>query len=123
MRQMLDPFVPVLRQLLLSKHDDVVVLALRGVTLLLKAALPTLSKEMPYVLKLIFYLLQRGGSTGNLTTQGCFKAITVVLRSDQYAKMLTQSQLKILLSFARQDLTEVHHESMHSSRSDMLVYS
>jgi hypothetical protein len=107
MREMLDPFVPLLRQLLLSKHDDVVVLALRSINLLLKADLPALAKDMPWILKLVFYLLQRGGATGNLTTQGCFKAVTGVLRHDKYAKMLTQSQLKILLSFARQDLTEV----------------
>lgn len=111
-RQMLNPYVPLLRQLLFSKHDDVVVLSLRSLSLLLKADLPSLTSELPWILKTIFFLLQRAGNTSSLTSQGCFKAITAVLRIPRYAKLLTQSQLKILLSFAREDITEVHRQAV-----------
>jgi len=111
-RQMLDPFVPLLKKLLYSKHDEVVTLALKGLTLLLKADLPSVEDELPWVLKTVFWLLQRAGSTGSTTSQGCFKAVTVVLREPRYAQLLTQGQLKILLSFARQDMTEVDRQSV-----------
>lgn len=104
--EMLDPFVGVTQKLMLSKHDSIVVLALKIFALLLQIHLPSLGHELPWVLKNIFFLLQRGGSTSSLTMQACFKALTVLLREAKGKVMLSQSQLKVLLSFAKQDICE-----------------
>jgi len=104
--EMLDPFVGVSQKLMLSKHDSIVVLALRVFTLVLPLNLPAMSAELGWVLKNIFFLLQRGGTTSSLTMQACFKALTVLLREAKGKVMLSQSQLKVLLSFAKQDISE-----------------
>jgi hypothetical protein len=104
--EMLDPFVGIAQKLMLSKHDSVVVLALKIFALLLPVRLPAIQDELPWVLKNIFFLLQRGGSTSSLTMQACFKALTVLLREAQGKVLLSQSQLKALLSFAKQDICE-----------------
>ena len=104
--EMLDPFVAMMQKLMLSKHDSVVVLALKIFSLLLPLHLPAMAEELPWALKNIFFLLQRGGSTSSLTMQGCFKALTVLLREAKGSVKLSQSQLKVLLSFAQQDILE-----------------
>jgi U3 small nucleolar RNA-associated protein 20 len=104
--EMLDPFVGVTQKLMLSKHDSIVVLALKIFALLLPVHLPAMPRELPWVLKNIFFLLQRGGSTSSLTMQACFKTLTVLLREAKGKVMLSQSQLKVLLSLAKQDICE-----------------
>jgi hypothetical protein len=104
--EMLNPFVAVTQKLMLSKHDTVVVLALKIFSLLLPLHLPATEEELPWALKNIFFLLQRGGSTSSLTMSGCFKALTVMLREAKGSVKLSQSQLKVLLSFAQQDILE-----------------
>ena len=80
---MLDPFVGVTQRLMLSKHDSVVVLALKIFALLLPIRLPSMEEELPWALKNTFFLLQRGGATSSLTMQASFKVLTVLLREAQ----------------------------------------
>jgi U3 small nucleolar RNA-associated protein 20 len=110
--EMLNPFVAVTQKLMLSKHDTVVVLALKIFSLLLPLHLPATDEELPWALKNIFFLLQRGGSTSSLTMSGCFKALTVMLREAKGSVKLSQSQLKVLLSFAQQDILELGRQAV-----------
>ena len=106
MREMLDPFVGVAQRLMLSTHDAVVVLALKIFALLLPMKLPAVAAELPWVIKNVFFLMQRGGTTSSLTLQACFKTLTVLLREASGRVALSQAQLKVLLSFARQDILD-----------------
>ena len=61
---------------------------------------------LPWVIKNVFFLMQRGGTTSSLTLQACFKTLTVLLREASGRVALSQAQLKVLLSFARQDILD-----------------
>ena len=113
--EMLDPFVGVSRRLLLSTHDTVVSAALNVLSHLIKASppLPALRAELPTVVANIFFLLQRAGSSAaGGAVRGCLRALTVILRLSKARVHITQPQLKVLLSFAQQDLFELQTQSV-----------
>ncbi|EQC41287.1 hypothetical protein SDRG_01262 [Saprolegnia diclina VS20] len=109
---LLDPFVPfLLRCLAEIKHDESVVNALKCVSVLLNHPVPSLIAQLSTVVDRIFKIIQRAGAaTKNEMTQTCYRALAVLIR-ERHEYVMSESQLRVLLSFLRQDLDEMDHQN------------
>ncbi|OQR92919.1 U3 small nucleolar RNA-associated protein [Achlya hypogyna] len=109
---LLDPFVPFLMRCLAEiKHNETVVHALKCLAVLLNHPVPSLVAELSPLVDRIFKLIQRAGAaTKNEMTQTCYRALSILLRErNEYA--MSDAQLRVLLSFLRQDLDEMDHQN------------
>ncbi|OQS03841.1 U3 small nucleolar RNA-associated protein [Thraustotheca clavata] len=109
---LLDPFVPfIVRCLAEIKHNDTVINSLKCLALMLNHPLPTLLEHLSSIVDRIFKIIQRAGAaTKNEMTQACYRALSILLREREEYKM-TESQLRVLISFIRQDLDEMDHQN------------
>eukprot|EP00047_Mylnosiga_fluctuans_P015284 m.44907 g.44907 ORF g.44907 m.44907 type:complete len:2742 (-) comp5850_c0_seq1:279-8504(-) len=112
---MMVPLIPLLNKALTSKYNRVLTLTLRVLSFFMAwtDVLPQLANVVPVITMRVFKLLQRGGvsDTAVEMMQSCCKVATIIVR-DCGSQSLTESQLKVLLAFARQDMDA---DSSHAS--------
>ncbi|XP_056312047.1 small subunit processome component 20 homolog [Danio aesculapii] len=107
-KEMLDPFVPLLLDCLSSMHVKVITEALQAFIWILKFPLPAVQQNYEQMTKQLFVLLKDYAKAGAARgenfhlVQNCFKAITVLVKST--TKPITQSQLQVLLGYAEEDI-------------------
>ncbi|XP_026065231.1 small subunit processome component 20 homolog isoform X1 [Carassius auratus] len=107
-KEMLDPFVPLLLDCLNSMHVKVITEALQAFIWILKFPLPAVEQNYDQMTKQLFVLLKDYAKAGagrgeNFhLVQNCFKAITVLVKS--MTKPVTQTQLQVLLGYAEEDI-------------------
>ena len=108
---MLDPFVPLLVGCLSEPSVPLVTVCLRCWTHLLTYPLPALPAQLPAVSAALFTLLHKYAAPGlsggeNRDMVGvAFRAVTVLVR-DVTSYTLTEDQLRVLLTYAEQDLLD-----------------
>ncbi|KDO34978.1 hypothetical protein SPRG_01040 [Saprolegnia parasitica CBS 223.65] len=109
---LLDPFVPfLLRCLAEIKHNESVVNALKCISVLLNHPVPSLIASLSTIVDRIFKIIQRAGAaTKNEMTQTCYRALAILIR-ERHEYVMSESQLRVLLSFLRQDLDEMDHQN------------
>ena len=122
-REMLDPFVGLcVSWAKKGASDDVVLLALQCVGAMLVwgshhpggtlEALPSMKVHIDKFVANLFGLLEMcavSSSTSNIKIQAIFRLMTLILRECPYCK-LNKAQLSVLVSFVRQDMTEIEHQ-------------
>ncbi|KAF0294971.1 Small subunit processome component 20 [Amphibalanus amphitrite] len=108
---MLDPFVPLLVGCLSEPSVPLVTVCLRCWTHLLTFPLPSLPGQLAAVSGALFTLLHKyaapglaSGENGDMVAV-TFRAVTVLVR-DVTAYTLTEEQLRVLLTYAEQDLLD-----------------
>ena len=114
---LLDPFVSILSECLISKHVKVTSSALRCLLTFLRMPLPSLKKEIGSVVGHVFVLLNNYAGAGagkgdNLElVVMCFKVLTILIRDVTYHS-ITEKQLHVLLVFVKQDLNDFTRQAV-----------
>uniref|UniRef100_A0A4D5RSY9 Putative drim down-regulated in metastasis-like protein n=1 Tax=Ixodes scapularis TaxID=6945 RepID=A0A4D5RSY9_IXOSC len=115
--EMLDPFVPLLTQLVDSSYVKVVTTSLRCFVRLLRMPLPSLSSHVQRLGRSLFVLLHR--HTGASMKQGenmellmlAFKVVTVLVKEASLFPM-EKPQLLVLLSYVERDIHDNSRQSV-----------
>jgi len=114
---LLDPFVAVLNECLMSKHVKVTSSALRCLLTFLRLPLPSLKKEIGSIAGHVFVLLNNYAGAGagkgdnfELVVM-CFKVLTILIRDVTY-HTITEKQLHVLLVFVKQDLSDFTRQAV-----------
>ncbi|XP_076861032.1 LOW QUALITY PROTEIN: small subunit processome component 20 homolog [Brachyhypopomus gauderio] len=108
-REMLDPFVPLLLDCLGSMHVKVITEALLAFVWVLKFPLPAVDRSAEQLTKQLFVLLKdyakAGAGRGEnfQLVQNCFKAITILVKSVTIHR-ISDTQLQVLLGYAEEDI-------------------
>ena len=103
--EMLDPLVPYITQCLSSTHSRTLGSAVDCVTHLFRAKLPSMSSHAKTIVENLFKIAKDNSKGMGNQTQAlaCFKGLRVLCQSD-YGKHISNTQLKILLAYAAEDL-------------------
>eukprot|EP00842_Homolaphlyctis_polyrhiza_P005059 jgi/Hompol1/5554/HPOL_004537-RA len=109
--QMLDPLVNVIGNSLYAKQVTVIVTAIRILVVIIAAPLPALVDGRPVVLKRLFSLIAKDGSTSSELVQSSFKLITVILR-DCPDVVVTEKQIVTLATLVQPDLEISDHQNI-----------
>lgn len=111
----LDPFVPLLATCVcVAKDLDVVALALKCVSVLLRLRLPSMSRCTGSLASKCLEFLTSSGSSSNQSHEilhASFKLISTLLDCDS-ATLLTSEQLQVLTSYLQGSLLESDHHTM-----------
>nr|CAB3267577.1 small subunit processome component 20 homolog [Phallusia mammillata] len=110
--EMLDQFVEKLMKCLKSTHQQTVVDGIRCLTRLFRTDLPSLQEHCKQITASLFQILrdQTKGASNQEMAAVSFKSLSV-LCSTQHGSAMTESQLKILLTYAEEDLYSVQRQS------------
>ncbi|ORY03876.1 hypothetical protein K493DRAFT_276201 [Basidiobolus meristosporus CBS 931.73] len=108
--EMLDPFVDVVGNSTYSKHQRVIILSLRTLSVLCKLPLPSLQEGLPIIVKRIFQIIKGSSTTHSELVQTCFKLLTIAIR-DNGTVNVTEKQLTFVLELVRPDLEEPERQS------------
>lgn len=108
--ELLDPFVSIVGNALYSKHNKIVTLATKVLSILCKFSLPSLNDSLPVIVKQLFALTKNFGSTSSELVQSCFKLLTVCIR-DCKATQIKENQLTFLINLIRPDLEDPEKQS------------
>ncbi|DAZ99386.1 TPA: LOW QUALITY PROTEIN: hypothetical protein N0F65_005288, partial [Lagenidium giganteum] len=123
--ELVDPLVPHLMRCAAEvKHNRVVINALKCLSVLLNhQELPSMDIALDQLVNRLFKILQKAGAaTRNEMVQTCYRALTVMLRQRADYK-LSESQLRVLLSFVRADLEEMDHQNATYSLLKSIISS
>jgi len=104
----LNSLVPTLTECLQSKYNKLAGLAIRALALTLKFGeelLPSLNAHVGRINQRVFKLMRIGGQSQAAVdlNQACFRLIAVLVRDCPW-HAVTENEVKVLLSFAEQDL-------------------
>ncbi|KAK9722628.1 U3 snoRNP protein [Basidiobolus ranarum] len=109
--EMLDPFVDVVGNSTYSKHQKVIILSLRTLSILCKIPLPSLTEGLPVIVKRVFQIIKGSSTTHSELVQSCFKLLTIAIR-DNNSVNVTEKQLAFVLDLVRPDLEEPERQSI-----------
>ncbi|KAL7121582.1 hypothetical protein ACP275_02G190700 [Erythranthe tilingii] len=94
---LLDPFVNLLGQCLSSKYENIVIAALRCLTLLVRLPLPSLQSQADKIKSSLFVIAQSSVNARSQLTEACITTLTMLLRSTRVT--LSADQLHMLIQF------------------------
>ena len=107
---LLDPFVEIVGNGVFAKHPDVIQQSLRIMCVLAKLKLPSLTKNLPVVLKHTFVLLKAQNSSKSELAQNCFRMLAIAIREVKETE-LKANQLTFLLEMIKPDLEEPERQT------------
>ncbi|XP_058805534.1 small subunit processome component 20 homolog [Phymastichus coffea] len=126
-KTLLDCFVPVLSDCLISQHVKLSTLALQCLNWILKMDLPQVHAQVTEICKSIFAILRKypvaGLSKGDTydLVMAAFKTMSVLVRDVKHHE-LTPEQLTALLLYAEQDLHESDRQATAFSLLRAIIY-
>ncbi|XP_052189171.1 uncharacterized protein LOC127799294 isoform X2 [Diospyros lotus] len=94
---MLDPFVKLLTECLISKYEDVISAALRCLVPLVRLPLPSLESQADKIKISILVIAQGSVNTSSPLMQSCLSLLTVLLRNTRIT--LSTDQLHMVIQF------------------------
>ncbi|GER48680.1 small subunit processome component 20-like protein [Striga asiatica] len=94
---LLDPFVSLLGQCLSSKHENIIISALRCLSVLVRLPLPSFQSEAEKIKTSLLVIAQGSVTATSLLTESCLKLLTMLLRSTRVT--LSADQLHMLIQF------------------------
>ncbi|KAF1333647.1 U3 small nucleolar rna-associated protein, partial [Globisporangium splendens] len=110
---LVDPLVPHLMRCASEvKHNKTVIHALKSLSVLLgQHDVPSMEVALSPLVDRVFKIIHKAGAaTRNEMVQTCYRLLTVLLKQ-RPSYRLTESQLRVLLSFVRADLDEKDHQN------------
>ncbi|KAK3932177.1 Small subunit processome component 20-like protein [Frankliniella fusca] len=112
-RPLIDPIIPLFKSCLSSEHVKLSIISLQCLSWLLRIDLPSLRNNIAEITSSIFGLLHKFAAAGLSKGDNfdlvvaAFKAVAVLVRDVKY-HTLSQDQLKALLLYAEQDLSDAN---------------
>lgn len=112
-RPLIDPVIPLFKSCLSSEHVKLSIISLQCLSWLLRIDLPSLRDNIADITSSIFGLLHKFAAAGLSKGDNfdlvvaAFKAVAVLVRDVKY-HTLSQEQLKALLLYAEQDLSDAN---------------
>lgn len=94
---LLDPFITLLGQCLSSKYENIIIAALRCLSLLVRLQLPSLQSQAEKIKNSLLVIAQGSVNASSQLTESCIKLLTTLLRSTKVT--LSADQLHMLIQF------------------------
>ena len=106
----LDSLIDIMGKIVFSKHNSVVVLALKVLSLVIKSDLPRLQTALPVIMRKVFEIIARNPSKDSEVVLMSLKLLTTVLRDRRDVHVSQKQLLAVLSSFK----TDLEHPDRHS---------